>query len=567
MNRSTWIKRAVATFLVVLMNINTFAAVVGDNDGAAFITKAEFESLKNDFQSQINRYNTSLDNKINGAIASYLDGIKVKKETNLKILVPNYNAMRWVAGWDVYGQSKTWTSRTNMTSTAMGWMKPACDRRMLTRGGDIRIFDAYYSAYGGFNTYLRAVFIGFNDGAMQQRNSWVAADGYPQTIPVFAINQAWNVADQKQYVYFNDPYYNSFCLQSAIFNDFHGYTGWAAWQDVGAFWAPTAISINSSSGNQILNYTWTGQYFNNTDNKQTFTSAITTTTSGWPVAYNTGSAYADCGFSSSTTASSVSTDDAVIGNPYSHGVHWYYLNNSYQSQQNTLLRYMMLGKNNEQKANLYQTIYGRNNGGSKLDVSDTEFGTVNCRFEQFGVGNAAANARTLATNSVIGINETGTLKIPKFKWAYVRDLSTNTFRYNDKALSFGSGLPLVNSTTTTTNCDIQVTFNYKINYLLNSTNYTSSKYLIVDLKRDNFLDQSITTTDFFEAYDDIVDTDTTTTSMHRYQQYTYPTRTGEVKMTIPMKQEESLWMRLRPSDESGGYYVTISNLKIKQLTN
>ena len=55
--------------------------------------------------------------------------------------------------------------------------------------------------------------------------------------------------------------------------------------------------------------------------------------------------------------------------------------------------------------------------------------------------------------------------------------------------------------------------------------------------------------------------------MHRYQQYTYPTRTGEVKMTIPMKQEESLWMRLRPSDESGGYYVTISNLKIKQLTN
>ena len=57
MNRSTWIKRAVATFLVVLMSINSFAAVVGDNDGAAFITKAEFESLKNDFQTQINNYN------------------------------------------------------------------------------------------------------------------------------------------------------------------------------------------------------------------------------------------------------------------------------------------------------------------------------------------------------------------------------------------------------------------------------------------------------------------------------------------------------------------------------
>ena len=83
MNRSTWIKRAVATFLVVLMNINTFAAVVGDNDGAAFITKAEFESLKNDFQTQINRYNTSLDNKIDGAIASYLAGVRVAPQSTL----------------------------------------------------------------------------------------------------------------------------------------------------------------------------------------------------------------------------------------------------------------------------------------------------------------------------------------------------------------------------------------------------------------------------------------------------------------------------------------------------
>ena len=80
MNKSTRIvKRLLALFLVVLMSINTFAAVVGDNDGSAFITKAEFDSLKNDFQSQIDRYNTSIDSKIDGAIASYLSGIEVKK--------------------------------------------------------------------------------------------------------------------------------------------------------------------------------------------------------------------------------------------------------------------------------------------------------------------------------------------------------------------------------------------------------------------------------------------------------------------------------------------------------
>ena len=58
------IKRMVALFLVLLLSIESFAAVVSDNDGSAFITKAEFDSLKNNFQSQLDSYNTSIDNKI-----------------------------------------------------------------------------------------------------------------------------------------------------------------------------------------------------------------------------------------------------------------------------------------------------------------------------------------------------------------------------------------------------------------------------------------------------------------------------------------------------------------------
>ena len=82
MKRSTrYIKKALVTFLVVLMSIESFGAVVSDNDGSAFITKAEFDSLKNDFQSQIDQYNTSLDAKIDGAISSYLSGIQVAKKT------------------------------------------------------------------------------------------------------------------------------------------------------------------------------------------------------------------------------------------------------------------------------------------------------------------------------------------------------------------------------------------------------------------------------------------------------------------------------------------------------
>ena len=85
-------KRLAALILVLLFSINSFAALVGDNDGAAFITKAEFDSMKNNFQSQLDRYNSSIDNKIDGAIASYLKGIKIDKHENRSnemLTIPN----------------------------------------------------------------------------------------------------------------------------------------------------------------------------------------------------------------------------------------------------------------------------------------------------------------------------------------------------------------------------------------------------------------------------------------------------------------------------------------------
>ena len=46
---------------IVFINSWVHAAVVADNDGSAFITKAEFDSLKNNFQSQIDAYNSNID--------------------------------------------------------------------------------------------------------------------------------------------------------------------------------------------------------------------------------------------------------------------------------------------------------------------------------------------------------------------------------------------------------------------------------------------------------------------------------------------------------------------------
>ena len=94
--------------MVVLLSCESFAAVVSDNDGPAFITKAEFEELKFSFESQIDKYNASLDNKIDGAITSYLDGNHISVKQTIKQM-DNYNTIRWMHGPYMYFTNRRFT--------------------------------------------------------------------------------------------------------------------------------------------------------------------------------------------------------------------------------------------------------------------------------------------------------------------------------------------------------------------------------------------------------------------------------------------------------------------------
>lgn len=73
--------RVLCLIISLMLTINCFAAIVSDNDGSAFVTKSEFEALKKDFSDQVANYNSSIDSKIDGAIASYLAGINISKVT------------------------------------------------------------------------------------------------------------------------------------------------------------------------------------------------------------------------------------------------------------------------------------------------------------------------------------------------------------------------------------------------------------------------------------------------------------------------------------------------------
>lgn len=93
---SMFIKKIFICILsILLLCCSVFASVVSDNDGSAFITKAEFDSLKNNFQSQLDLYNSGIDNKIDAAIASYLSGISFKQEGTF-----NNTYLQWGVGTD-----------------------------------------------------------------------------------------------------------------------------------------------------------------------------------------------------------------------------------------------------------------------------------------------------------------------------------------------------------------------------------------------------------------------------------------------------------------------------------
>ena len=108
-------KNALCLIFAFLLSIESFAAVVSDNDGSAFITKAEFDSLKNNFQAQLDSFNNNIDSKIDNAIAGYLAGIKVEKTSSGENYISRLGGVRF------YSQTKT-LNTTSVDNIRYGYM-------------------------------------------------------------------------------------------------------------------------------------------------------------------------------------------------------------------------------------------------------------------------------------------------------------------------------------------------------------------------------------------------------------------------------------------------------------
>lgn len=88
----------VLILLLLLGVMESNAALVSDNTGAAFITKAEFDSLKNSFQNQLDSNNSSIDSKINSAINAYITGVRSAKTVKTSIINSSWDDVSSVNG-------------------------------------------------------------------------------------------------------------------------------------------------------------------------------------------------------------------------------------------------------------------------------------------------------------------------------------------------------------------------------------------------------------------------------------------------------------------------------------
>ncbi len=155
-------KRALGLVFAFLLSIESFAAIVTDNDGSAFVTKAEFEELKENFANELEGYNQSIDNKLDGAIASYIAGINVAKREGKTVGTPvaevycmpkkgdtETKDLRYVFAWPVvefnavcwsrwnpstYGYKFNWTKKTNAKTGERNLIRNTIDRTSTFNG-------------------------------------------------------------------------------------------------------------------------------------------------------------------------------------------------------------------------------------------------------------------------------------------------------------------------------------------------------------------------------------------------------------------------------------------------
>ena len=557
------------------MSINSFAAIVGDNDGAAFITKAEFESLKNDFQTQINRYNTSLDNKIDGAIATYLAGISVARTIELKTLVENYNQIIWKRKVDFYGVTRDWTGFSTKTNST-GWFEPKFQKFMIFRNREFQIAPRPTLAFSSLYSFqIKGTF-----DMSAHPNENIILNDYDQRGPsVWCLQCEYDNQDEIKMNNTSDPLikigsnnnYLSGNVETGYPYGYYSEDDGRTWTSIGsdstnydrmmpilATATPTWLENLPLEDDQIFNFyiivnnkNKRNRFFRTqyplTARKFNFTALVLnyTVDNGWDTDYTD-----DMGAQSYQNSQ-------IFTNLGGH-IYGYTVTTNYSSQMSHFRR-LAFGVDNDLVVNLYRQS-SRDKIGStwavRTDLSD--YANVTWWVNQLvtsspNVWTADTLTATSAAYSPVQIE----FKRPYFERATLSQITSGLFKYNGKNLKIGEGFPI--STDLADNGTLTIDFDYNITRPVGSVPSAATK-IKVDVKKTNFLSEE--KNDYYRGK---VDNGTTAVELKNVQSNASATSTANkhTKIVIEdVKKEDEVWLRIAPLATDGGLEARLLNLKV-----
>ena len=569
-------KRFFTLLLIVLMSIESIGAVVSDNDGSAFITKAEFDSLKNNFQSQIDQYNTSIDSKIDGAIASYLAGINVSKKRVIDNVVSNYNDIYWIPNWKLYGRYKHWTSNTNIDRNEQDvWFTPPTERRMILRDKNLELYDSCYQAFANWIVYAQMRVQYFDGSVIPASGGWVAGNGYEQTPPVGYISQIWN-SNYNQYIIEdnNNFWSNLWMLNYEIYTNTHTFEQKLSGQDpyMNKWCQLRAIEPYlgqlAGSADDILHYQYSF-YAVDYNSRCNLTSRLNLKNTNFPTVYIYGSnAYTTAGSNQTgynDTTHGLGRDTrywALVNesNWFDAGVTWVQIKSNLIQAQKNMMVYGMFGKNTEQNYNILRWANSTKSGGAPIDFTETDrYSTLETTVSRYQVSNPAMSIKNNGTAYVENPGAQINIRCPLLPVMKLKNLTGGKFIYDGKPLNMGSGLPIA------TGLDqkgyAQIEFDYVINRVGETNTFTNNTDLYVSLKNGDYLTSDLTD-DYYKGYAGLVDPGATTSAALTFNNLKYEGRDGKIKISVPVEKDKTIWFRMYPDNETGGFYAKMSNLKI-----
>ena len=318
--------------------------------------------------------------------------------------------------------------------------------------------------------------------------------------------------------------------------------------------------VETLSGGQIFKYkTYLYSLANNTSNDWAeIRSVMNTSNTAWPVHYaDMPAVHYDAGYNMSTNA--LYTTGAGISSDYfSRGCTWTIMDSASASAQYNLLTKGMIGTDYSQDVNV--GYYTKTHGEARqFDfTSSTASGTASGTLNSMNFMNAKKSRNGVSDYERRTITADFTIGYPHWPTADIRNLSSNTFKNGTTPLKMGDGIIVLNSSES--KGYLQLTMDYKVHYLLDSSTNNKITYSI---KKTNFNDS---TNNYYYGYNKLVDPNTTTDSAIELKNKVFESTDGKLNITIPVEKGDSVWMRIAPQNDSGGYYAKMNNLKLQLIT-